>query len=181
MSAARSSPLAMHGGDELVIATPTPDPRLPDAFVGVVAFAMTLLVSSILVVAGSHVSSDVALAAMAGAVGVVSWWSRPPAAAIPAACGWLMLNGLVVDRAGDLHWHGGADVARLVVLFGVAAAASLTRAALIRLTRAVAIDEFVTDHSVGGGEAAARIPSARPTPYAPASGQPSARRGEPHA
>ncbi len=183
MCAARSGPLAMHDANELVIATPASDPRLPSEFVGAVAFATTLFVSSILVAAGSHVSSDVALVAMAGTVGLVAWWSRPPAAAIPAACGSLMLNGFVVNRAGSLHWHGGADVARLAVLFGVAAGASLTRAALIRLTRAVAIDEFPTESYPSGSGAAASgpIPAVRSAPSIPESDHPFARRGDRHA
>jgi hypothetical protein len=176
MTAAPHDSWVMHDPDVLVVATKASDPRMPDAFVGAVAMAATLLASAILVEA--HISSGAALAAMVGAVGLVAWWCRPLLAAVPAAFGLLMFSGFFVDRSGDLHWHGWADVARLLALFGVAAVVSLTRAAVIRLTRRVVI----TEYPIGGGEAVSRyLPESRVAASAPAVAQPPARRGDDHA
>jgi hypothetical protein len=175
MTAVRTAPSAVHDPDALVIATPRPDPRLPDAFVGVAALAATLLASSIVVEAG-HISSDTALAVMAAAVGLVAWWCRPRAAAVPAVCGMLMLNGFFVDRSGDLHWHGWADVVRLVVLFGVAAVVSLSRAALIGVTGRVTITEYpIGTRVIGPSVPEPRSATTETTAHL------HAPRGEPHA
>jgi hypothetical protein len=38
------------------------------------------------------------------------------ATAATAALGWLVVNGLLVGRLGELTWHGSPDLARLIVL-----------------------------------------------------------------
>lgn len=42
------------------------------------------------------------------------------AAAAIVALGWLVDNGFLVDRFGQLEWHGSADAVRLAVLMAVA-------------------------------------------------------------
>ncbi|MDQ1485491.1 MAG: hypothetical protein QOJ62_1184 [Actinomycetota bacterium] len=113
--------------------SPAPDPRMPNGFAGAVSLAATVFVAIASTVLWPHGSSDEALVAMMVVVGVVAYWCRPLASAATAALGWLALNGFVVDHAGQLHWHGSADVVRLACLFGVALAASGAHALGLRL------------------------------------------------
>ena len=103
------------------------DPRLPDAFVGIVAFGVTLGVAVAIAAAGKNIHWGTQLAVMAVAVGLVSWWCRPLTSLVVAACGWLMLNGLVVHTDGHLGWAGREDVLRLGVLIAIALAMALAR------------------------------------------------------
>jgi hypothetical protein len=108
------------------------DPRLPDAFVGVVAFGVTLGVAIAIAAAGKggpdknmHWGSQ--LAVMAVVVGLLGWWCRPLTSLLVAACGWLMLNGLVVHTGGQLGWAGRQDAIRLGVLVAIGFAMALAR------------------------------------------------------
>ncbi len=108
------------------------DPRLPDAFVGVVAFGVTLGVAVAIAAAGKDVPGrDVhwgpQLAVMAIAVGLVCWWCRPSTSPLVALCGWLMLNGLDVHTDGQLGWAGREDVVRIGVLVAIGFAMALAR------------------------------------------------------
>jgi len=103
------------------------DPRLPDAFVGIVAFGVTLGVAVAIASAGKGFHWGTQLAFMAVAVGVVCWWCRPLPSLVVAACGWLMLNGLVVHAAGQLGWSGRQDVVRIGVLVATGFAMALAR------------------------------------------------------
>ncbi len=103
------------------------DPRLPDAFVGIIAFGVTLAVAVAIARLGKSVSPGTQLAVMAVAVGVVSWWCRPLTSLVVAACGWLMLNGLVVHVGGQLGWSGRHDVVRIAVLLTTGIAMALAR------------------------------------------------------
>ena len=57
-----------------------------------------------------------------------------PAVAAVVGLAWLVGNGFLVDRAGELSWHGWADFYRLLVLLA-AGAAGLLAAWLGRLAR----------------------------------------------
>jgi peptidoglycan/LPS O-acetylase OafA/YrhL len=108
------------------------DPRLPDAFVGIVAFGVTLAVAIAIAAAGKSAPDKnmhwgTQLAVMAVAVGLVGWWCRPLTSLLVAACGWLMLNGLVVHTDGHLGWAGREDAIRLGVLVAIATAMALAR------------------------------------------------------
>jgi hypothetical protein len=103
------------------------DPRLPDAFVGIVAFGVTLGVAVAIAAAGKDARWGAQLAVMAVAVGLVCWWCRPLMSLVVAACGWLMLNGLVVHTGGQLGWAGRQDVIRLGVLVAIGFAMALAR------------------------------------------------------
>jgi hypothetical protein len=103
------------------------DPRLPDAFVGIVAFGVTLSVAVVLARSGKDVHWGTQLAVMAVAVGIVCWWCRPLTSFLVAACGWLMLNGLVVHTDGQLGWAGREDVIRIGVLVATGFAIALAR------------------------------------------------------
>jgi len=103
------------------------DPRLPDAFVGIVAFGVTLGVAVAIAAAGKDVHWGTQLAVMAIAVGLVCWWCRPLTSLLVALCGWLMLNGLVVHRDGQLGWAGREDVIRIGVLAAIGLAMALAR------------------------------------------------------
>lgn len=103
------------------------DPRLPDAFVGIVAFGVTLGVAVAIAAAGKGVHWGTQLAVMAVAVGLVCWWCRPLTSLLVALCGWLMLNGLVVHTEGQLGWAGREDVIRIGVLVATGFAMALAR------------------------------------------------------
>jgi hypothetical protein len=103
------------------------DPRLPDAFVGIIAFGATLVVAVVTASAGKSLHWGTQLAVMAIAVGLVCWWCRPITSLFVALCGWLMLNGLVVHVGGQLGWSGQHDVVRIGVLFGTGFAMALAR------------------------------------------------------
>ena len=103
------------------------DPRLPDAFVGIVAFGVTLGVAVAIASAGTDVHWGTQLAVMAVAVGLVCWWCRPLTSVVVALCGWLMLNGLVVHADGQLGWTGRHDVIRIGVLVATGFAMALAR------------------------------------------------------
>jgi hypothetical protein len=57
-----------------------------------------------------------------------------PALTAVVGLAWLVGNGFLVDRAGELSWHGWADASRLLVLIA-AGVAGLLAGALSRLTR----------------------------------------------
>ena len=103
------------------------DPRLPDAFVGVVAFGVTLVVAVAIASAGKGAYWGTQLAVMAVAVGIVCWWCRPLTSLFVALCAWLMLNGLVVHVGGQLGWSGREDVVRIGVLLATGFAMALAR------------------------------------------------------
>ena len=103
------------------------DPRLPDAFVGMVAFGATLAVAVALARAGTAVGWGTQLAAMAVTVALLSWWSRVLPSLFVSVIGWLMLNGIVVNGAGRLGWDGHEDPIRIGVLLGVGLAVALAR------------------------------------------------------
>lgn len=103
------------------------DPRLPDAFVGIVAFGVTLAVAVAVASAGKGVQWGTQLAVMAIAVGIVCWWCRPLTSVLVALCGWLMLNGLDVHADGQLGWSSRYDVVRIGVLVATGFAMALAR------------------------------------------------------
>lgn len=97
----------------------------------VAAAAMSPLQSPMIVVAGAVV--------MAVVVSLTGWFGSPTATLATAGVAWLMLNGFVEDRYGDLHWHGWTDVVVLgVLLVSAAGVASLREAQIRRRRRAAA-------------------------------------------
>jgi hypothetical protein len=128
---------AMHGRStglapqrEYLAAT---DPRLPNAFVGIVAFGVTLVVAVALARAGSALGWATQLGVMAAAVGFVCWWCRVLPSIFASTCAWLMLNGIVVNGAGRLGWHGRDDAIRVGVLLGVGLLVAMARALELHL------------------------------------------------
>ena len=109
------------------------DPRLPDAFVGMLAFGATLAVAVALARAGTGVGWGTQLAVMAVTVALVSWCCRVLPSLLVAVLGWLMLNGIVVNGGGRLGWDGRDDAIRVGVLLGAGLAAALARAFELRL------------------------------------------------
>ena len=124
------------------------DPRLPDAFVGIVAFGVTLGVAVAIASAGKGVHWGTQLAIMAIAVGLVCWWCRPLTSFLVALCGWLMLNGLVVHADGQLGWSGRQDVVRIGVLVATGFAMALARTLDVERHQLVmrAVSELQGDH-----------------------------------
>lgn len=110
------------------------DPRLPDAFVGAVAFTSTLAVSVAVATAAKHWHWGAQLGAMAVTVALVCWWCRPLPSLVVSLCGWLMLNGIVVNGDAQLGWSGHRDVIRVLVLVAAGLCASLARALILHLS-----------------------------------------------
>jgi len=88
-----------------------------------------LSIGALAVIAGALVASTVPHAeavtrtlVLALAVGVFAWWAndwRPIAAS--ACLAFLVADGFLVDRYGNLQWHGCADALRVVAFFVAAA------------------------------------------------------------
>ena len=110
------------------------DPRLPDAFVGALAFTSTLAVSVALATGAKDWHWGVQLATMAVTVALVCWWCRPLPSLLVSLCGWLMLNGIVVNGDAQLGWAGYRDVVRVLVLVTAGLCASLVRALILHLS-----------------------------------------------
>jgi len=71
-----------------------------------------------------------------------------------ASCAWLLLNGFVADRYGELQWHGRGDVVRMVVLLAIGAVVALLREAQVRhgrLARAQVSDLELPSLTAGMG------------------------------
>jgi hypothetical protein len=79
----------------------------------------------------------------------------PAAAAVTAGVAFLLFDGFVVDHAGDLTWHGDADLVRLVVLAAAACTGLTARASREVLRRRRA------RKSVGGARAVPALPRPR--------------------
>ena len=109
------------------------DPRLPDAFVGALAFTSTLAVAVALAAGAKDWHWGAQLAAMATIVALVCWWCRPLPSLLVALCSWLMLNGIVTNGEAQLGWSGHRDVVRILVLVTTALCLSLTRALVLSL------------------------------------------------
>jgi hypothetical protein len=61
------------------------------------------------------------VAVMAAAVGGFAAFSGDRLASVAVVLlAWLVMNGFLVDRYGQLEWHGSADLARVLVLAGSA-------------------------------------------------------------
>lgn len=95
------------------------------------AAAMSPLRPSVTVVAGTVV--------MAVVVSLTGWFGSWAATLATVGVAWLMLNGFIEDRYGELRWHGWTDVVVLgVLLVCGAAVASLRHVQIGRRRRAVA-------------------------------------------
>jgi len=56
-------------------------------------------------------------------VGVFAAFTLDPAAVLFLVLAtWMIVNGFLVDRSGDLSWHGSADVYRFLILVAVGVA-----------------------------------------------------------
>lgn len=107
------------------------DPRLPLGLTLPLGFVATFVAAVPLGLSRGWLLAVGGLAGMAAVVAAVSWTARAGAAACIAGMGWLMLDGFVVHRYGDLAWNGGRDPRRLTVLLAAALAASIGRALLL--------------------------------------------------
>ena len=91
---------------------------------------MSPLRSSVTIVAGTVVVAVV--------VSLTGWFGSWAATLATAGVAWLMLNGFLEDRYGELRWHGWRDVVVLgVLLVCGAAVASLRNVQIGRRRRAV--------------------------------------------
>jgi hypothetical protein len=85
---------------------------------------ITIGAGSVVVVAAALLAALVPVAhtgwrfaVVAGAVGLFAAVGRDGwAVAAVAALSWLVVNGFLVDRLGELSWHGSPDLSRLMLL-----------------------------------------------------------------
>ncbi len=95
----------------------TDDSRLSFAVALVVSFGAYLILAA--VTAATGLDPRIGLAAFALVVAVVSWWSAPATAVSVAILAFCFVNGFVLERGGNLAWHGDMDIARLGALIVV--------------------------------------------------------------
>lgn len=103
------------------------DPRCPNAYGLGLAFGVFLVITGVLDAVRNHLGVNSATGVMVGGVVVLAWWVRPWAALAAPALAWLFLNGFLVNRNGELRWHGAADTARLALLTGAAFIVTVVR------------------------------------------------------
>lgn len=85
------------------------------------AGAAGLVVVAFLATAVPPERSGWRLAVLAVGVGAFALVTRDAVAALATAClAWPTLLGFLVDRYGELHWHGSVDLVRAGVLLGAA-------------------------------------------------------------
>jgi hypothetical protein len=79
--------------------------------------SLTVVAASVLAAAVPTSDATSRLALVAAAVTVVAALSRDLIAApVVAVLAWLIVNGFLIDRFGELSWHGRSDVYRAVIL-----------------------------------------------------------------
>ncbi len=93
---------------------PPPGVRLA---VGATAAVLAALAASMLPGSDSVLRTLIVVVAVAAFAGWADDW-RPALAT--AAVGFLLVDGFLVDRYGQLAWHGGADGLRLAAFVGAA-------------------------------------------------------------
>ena len=101
----------------------TPTRRDPDVPVGInLAWgAVAVVVAGFVAATVPARHSDARLLVVAVTVGLFALLTGDArAAGAVVALGWLVDNGFLVDRFGQLAWHGNADLLRLAVLVTVA-------------------------------------------------------------
>jgi hypothetical protein len=107
----------------------TPDVRTRPGLVGrrdsgvlVGAGAAVVVVATVVAAAIPPAHSAARFAVVAVAVGAFAALTRNRLAVVfTTALAWLLVNGFLVDRFGELSWHGRADLVRALMLVGAAA------------------------------------------------------------
>lgn len=92
-----------------------------------VAFGLLFMVTAVLVAMRPLVGIEFDLAALAVIVVACGLGSSMLAGLVAGGLAWADLNGFLVDRGGDLRWHGRADAYRLLLLVAVGLGAGLLR------------------------------------------------------
>jgi len=98
--------------------------EIPAAFPIAGTATALFLFCAILSPDAASIPAAIQLAIVAIIAGIGASLVRPRASLAIAGIAWLMLNGFLVDRYGDLRWHGGADLVRLLAMVGICLAAS---------------------------------------------------------
>jgi K+-sensing histidine kinase KdpD len=136
---APTAPAPVHAPDELDEAVEFPVGPPVAALVPLAGFLVLLGLAVGFDPSRTHVAWQASLAVFGAAVFDLAVMARPGVALLLAACAWFDYDGFVVGHQGTLHWHGGTDVVRLVVLVGSALVALTIRSA-VRLRRGGATD-----------------------------------------
>lgn len=103
-----------------------PRPLPSPSVVLVLTFLSCLLLSAVFTELGA--AEPACLALLTLVVAVASWHSTPVASLCVAALAMLFVVGFVEEQAGNLVWHGDADLLRLSLFVGLALLASSARA-----------------------------------------------------
>jgi K+-sensing histidine kinase KdpD len=99
------------------------------------AFLVLLMLTAALVTLGHLIGTATATAIVLAVLAVLGWKLRLAAATASGVIAWSLLNGFVIDQQGDLHWHGRADLLRLVLLIASSFGAGLARSVRRRYRR----------------------------------------------
>lgn len=92
-----------------------PDDDRPPAPLGLgIAFAVLLGWAGLAAVL--DLPTTVAVLGAVVVVATASWWLTIPAALVAASLAFLVLDGFVLGRLGDLSWNGTPDAVLLIVL-----------------------------------------------------------------
>lgn len=116
------------------------DPRIRTSFAVAVAFAVTFPVGVLLSRCDASTRSGlVVLSCIAALAGWLFTWGG---AVVTAGLAWLMLNGFVSDRFGELRWHGRSDVTEALVLVAASVLVGTVRSLQIRYRRRADLIQF---------------------------------------
>src|SRR4051794_33404238 len=80
------------------------DPRVQGCFAAPFGFAAAFAMAAAMSALHGHLAPTVDLVAMGVLVASVGWLGTWSAAMATASCAWLLLNGFVADRYGELQW-----------------------------------------------------------------------------
>lgn len=100
--------------------------------VGAAAVVVAVLIAALI----SPADPDWRFGVVAGAVGLHAAWSGDQLALLgTAGIAWLLADGFLVDRLGELTWHGSSDIWRIVVLVAAGTVGLLLHAAYQQVHR----------------------------------------------
>lgn len=114
---------------------PSKPPSLGAEFAPGKVVTALFVATVVLSLAGSRLSPSADLAVLAVVAGCCAAATSPAIGLLAAGCAWLCLNAFLVDRLGELRWHGTADVTRLAVLVAAVMLGAAGCVAGLRLSR----------------------------------------------
>jgi K+-sensing histidine kinase KdpD len=90
------------------------------SFAGGMGLGLVIYLGLAAIVAAASLDPRIGFVAYAVAVAALAWWAAPGVALSLAAMAFLFVNGFVLNRVGNLSWHGSEDALRLATLLVIA-------------------------------------------------------------